>query len=78
MVIQINGHTDNVGTDEYNQKLSVNRAKSVYNYLVSNGVPEKRISSKGFGSTMPIDDNETDSGRARNRRVEIEILTIEQ
>lgn len=76
MEIQINGHTDNVGTEETNQKLSEQRAQSVYNYLAKHGVETERMSCRGFGLRYPIDANTTDAGRARNRRVEIEVLQI--
>ncbi len=74
MRIRINGHTDYVASDEYNQWLSDNRAKRVYDYLVKKGIPESRMVYIGFGKRMPIADNSTDEGRARNRRVEIEVL----
>jgi outer membrane protein OmpA-like peptidoglycan-associated protein len=75
MTIQINGHTDNIGSDEYNQKLSENRAMSVYNYFLKKGIPSNHMTTKGFGSKYPIDTNDTDAGRAKNRRVEIDIMT---
>lgn len=71
--MEISGHTDNVGSDEYNQKLSENRAKSVYDYFIKKGIAGDRMTIKGYGSKYPIDTNETDEGRARNRRVEIDI-----
>jgi OmpA-OmpF porin, OOP family len=67
--ILIEGHTDSYGADEYNLKLSENRAQSVANYLISKGIVGKRISFKGYGSTFPIETNETDEGRQMNRRV---------
>lgn len=73
MRIQINGHTDNVGGDEENQKLSEARAKAVYNYLLEKGVEEERLKYKGFGETQPIADNETAEGRQQNRRTEFEL-----
>ncbi|GAB4326510.1 MAG: hypothetical protein Kow00127_19310 [Bacteroidales bacterium] len=72
--IEISGHTDDVGTGEYNQKLSENRAKAVYDYLTRHGIDPGRLSYKGFGETMPVESNETDAGRAQNRRTEIRIL----
>ena len=72
--IEIAGHTDNVGTDAYNQKLSANRASSVYDYLIDNGVDVKMINYQGYGSSMPIASNEIDCGRAKNRRIELKIL----
>lgn len=71
--LQINGHTDNVGSEEYNQKLSEDRAQSVYNYFLKKGIPADRMTIKGFGLRYPIDTNETEEGRAKNRRVEVDI-----
>ncbi len=68
--IQISGHTDNVGDDASNQLLSENRARSVYDYLVQKGIDTGRLRFKGFGETKPIDTNDTEEGRARNRRTE--------
>lgn len=69
----IEGHTDNVSSDEINLKLSKNRANEVKKYLVSKGVPESMIVSEGYGETMPIEDNSTESGKAKNRRIEFTI-----
>ena len=66
-------HTDSVGTEEYNLDLSERRAKSVKAYLVRQGVPPPSVRYKGFGFSRPIDDNSTDEGRARNRRVEFRV-----
>jgi outer membrane protein OmpA-like peptidoglycan-associated protein len=68
--VRIVGHTDYVGTEEYNQGLSERRANSVYKYLVANDVAKEQLSTEGKGEMQPIDNNETESGRARNRRVE--------
>jgi OOP family OmpA-OmpF porin len=68
------GHTDNIGTKEYNQKLSVRRAEAVKAYLVSKGIEPNRIYTEGKGLTQPIADNRTAEGRAKNRRVEIEVV----
>jgi OmpA-OmpF porin, OOP family len=70
MEIEIDGHTDNVGQDEYNQKLSENRAKAVHDYLLKKGIEKRRLAYKGFGKSKPVDDNQTDIGRQKNRRVE--------
>ena len=72
--IQINGHTDNVGSDADNLKLSENRAKAVYDYLVKNEINANRLKYKGFGETQPIDTNDTKEGRQNNRRTEFIIL----
>lgn len=73
--IQINGYTDNVGSDVDNQKLSENRAKSVYQYLIDKGIKNDRLAYKGFGEAEPIDTNDTEEGRANNRRTEFIILS---
>ncbi|NRB51477.1 MAG: PD40 domain-containing protein [Saprospiraceae bacterium] len=72
--IQINGHTDDVGSDEANQQLSEARAKSVYDWLIAKGIPAGRLSFKGFGESQPIDSNDTDEGRKNNRRTEFQII----
>ncbi|GAB4277810.1 MAG: OmpA family protein [Marinilabiliales bacterium] len=72
--IEIRGHTDNVGTDEDNQVLSENRAKAVYDYLVSNNIDGNRLSYNGYGEKLPVASNDTPEGRALNRRTEIKIL----
>jgi outer membrane protein OmpA-like peptidoglycan-associated protein len=71
--ILVEGHTDATGEDSYNKKLSDKRAESVENYLVTNGVSDNRITTKGYGETQPVADNNTDSGRQQNRRVEVAI-----
>jgi OOP family OmpA-OmpF porin len=68
------GHTDSVGTDEYNQKLSVRRAEAVKAYLQSKGVESNRVYTEGKGEKQPVADNKTAAGRAKNRRVEIEVV----
>ncbi len=73
-IILITGHTDGVGKDSDNLVLSEQRAKSVVNYLISKGISEKRIGYKGFGETQPIATNNTNEGRAENRRVEFEVV----
>jgi OOP family OmpA-OmpF porin len=68
------GHTDSVGTDAYNQKLSVARSEAVKAYLVSKGVEKNRIYTEGKGESSPVADNKTKEGQAKNRRVEIEVV----
>lgn len=68
------GHTDSVGSDAYNQKLSEKRAAAVKAYMASKGIDEKRIYTEGKGEKQPVADNKTDAGRAKNRRVEIEVV----
>ena len=71
--IEIEGHTDNIGSQEHNLKLSENRAKEVYTYLVDKGISANRMSYKGFGDSTPISSNETEKGRAENRRTAFRI-----
>ena len=68
------GHTDSVGSDKYNQKLSVKRSEAVKAYLVSKGVEKNRVYTEGKGEKQPVADNKTSEGRAKNRRVEIEVV----
>ena len=68
------GHTDSVGTDAYNQKLSIRRAEAVKAYLVSKGVEKNRVYTEGKGEKAPVADNKTKEGRAKNRRTEIEVV----
>ncbi len=72
--VKIYGHTDSTGSDAINNPLSQRRAESVYNYLMSKGVSGSRMMSQGFGSTQPVADNSTVSGREQNRRVEVFIF----
>ena len=72
--IRINGHTDNVGTDNDNLSLSANRAKSVYEYLIQKGIAASRLEYKGFGESKPVATNDTAEGRQENRRTEFELL----
>ena len=74
MKIQINGHTDNVGSPESNQTLSLNRATSVMNYLIEKGVENTRLKAKGFGEKQPIDTNDTAEGKRNNRRTEFIVV----
>ena len=73
--IEVGGHTDNIGSDEYNNKLSLGRAKAVYDYLITKGVDISRLSFKGYGKSAPIADNDTEEGRAINRRTEFKIVS---
>jgi outer membrane protein OmpA-like peptidoglycan-associated protein len=72
--IEISGHTDNAGADQFNQTLSENRARSVYEYLVTNGIAATRLVYKGYGKTQPIAPNTTDEEKAKNRRTEFMII----
>jgi outer membrane protein OmpA-like peptidoglycan-associated protein len=74
MKIEISGHTDNKGTADYNQKLSENRSKAVYIYLIEKGIDKTRLSYKGYGLSKPIDTNDTEEGRANNRRTEFKVI----
>ena len=69
--LEVQGHTDNVGNDVYNQTLSEARAKAVVTWLTQHGVGAERLTAKGYGKTKPVADNGSDDGRAKNRRVEI-------
>ncbi len=68
------GHTDSAGTDAYNQKLSVARSEAVKAYLVGKGIEKNRVYTEGKGEKQPVADNKTAEGRAKNRRVEIEVV----
>jgi OOP family OmpA-OmpF porin len=72
--VSVEGYTDNIGTESYNQKLSVRRAEAVFRYLVNHGVAPERMEVVGYGESHPVADNDTESGRAQNRRVELQIL----
>ncbi len=74
--ISIEGHTDNEGSSAYNKSLSENRAKSVYTYLAEKGIDKTRLSYKGFGDSQPVSTNDTEEGRALNRRTEVKITSI--
>ncbi len=74
LIIEIEGHTDNVGSEEMNQKLSESRAKEVYAYLIDHGIDDQRMKYSGYGLSRPISSNETDDGRALNRRTEFKII----
>jgi OOP family OmpA-OmpF porin len=72
------GHTDAIGTVAYNQKLSIRRANAVKKYLVSKGIEQNRVYVEGKGKSQPVADNKTKEGRAKNRRVEIEVVGTTQ
>lgn len=71
--IELSGHTDNTGSVQSNNKLSQDRAEAVVNYLASKGIAKNRLVAKGYGSSRPVDTNDTASGRQNNRRTEFEI-----
>lgn len=73
MAIQVEGHTDNIGSEEYNLKLSEQRAEAVFRFLVEQGISEARMTTKGFGMSQPVASNETPEGRQKNRRVDLVI-----
>lgn len=75
MRIEIGGHTDSEGSETHNNQLSQNRARSVYNYLVSNGIDAKRLTYQGYGESVPLENNETPEGRAKNRRTEFKVIS---
>ncbi|MBF0402202.1 MAG: OmpA family protein [Magnetococcales bacterium] len=72
--VEIQGHTDNVGTDAYNQKLSERRAHSVMKGLVQQGIKKDRLTARGYGESKPVATNDTAEGRAENRRVELNVI----
>lgn len=74
MQIELRGHTDSQGTQEYNQKLSESRAKAIVDYLVERGIDRKRLTSVGFGKNQPVANNATPEGRQQNRRVEYRVI----
>lgn len=76
MIIEVRGHTDNLGTDEFNTDLSFRRAQNVVLYLIEHGIAPERMSYQGFASRDPIAENETEEGRRRNRRVEFVVLRM--
>jgi outer membrane protein OmpA-like peptidoglycan-associated protein len=77
-VVEVSGHTDSVGSDDYNQRLSEQRANAVANYLSGRGLMRERFEVVGMGERYPVADNNSDDGRARNRRVEIRVVPLTQ
>lgn len=75
-VIEISAHTDDIGSDDFNNVLSAKRAQEIVKYLNSKGIPTSRLKAKGYGKTRPLDTADTDEARAKNRRVELKILDI--
>lgn len=76
--IEIGGHTDNIGSDEKNLVLSLERANSIVTYLTAKGISNDRLVAKGYGAEEPIEDNSTEEGRQKNRRTEVKILDQDQ
>jgi outer membrane protein OmpA-like peptidoglycan-associated protein len=74
MVIEIQGHTDNVGKDEDNLKLSQERANEVRKYLISKGIDAVRVTAKGYGASMPVADNGSETGKSKNRRTSLKVI----
>jgi outer membrane protein OmpA-like peptidoglycan-associated protein len=74
--VEIAAHTDDIGSDAYNRLLSQRRAQSVVNFLIGNDISSQRFVSKGYGESQPLIPNDSEEGRARNRRVELIILAI--
>ena len=77
-IVEVTGHTDSVGSAEFNQRLSEQRANTVGNYLIGQGLVRERFEIVGMGKNYPIASNDTDAGRAQNRRVEIRVLPLRQ
>lgn len=75
-IVEVSGHTDSIGSDAANQTLSVQRANAVGNYLIGRGLVRERFEIVGFGESRPVASNDTDSGRALNRRVEIRVVPV--
>ena len=76
LVIELGGHTDNTGIKQKNFELSNNRAKSVWQFLISNGIEATRLTYKGYGDTQPVADNKTEAGRKLNRRTEFKVVKL--
>ena len=75
-IVEVTGHTDNTGSDDYNQALSERRAATVGSYMAGQGINPQRLITQGFGETMPIADNSTPAGREQNRRVELKLVPL--
>ena len=75
--LDVLGHTDSVGSDDYNRELSYQRAYSVADYLQAQGIPAERLAPRGLGESQPLADNNTEYGRSQNRRVELYITAVE-
>lgn len=75
VVVEVAGHTDSVGSEQYNQGLSERRAQAVKDYLESQGITATRLTARGYGEAQPIASNDTEEGRAQNRRVELIVLS---
>jgi OOP family OmpA-OmpF porin len=76
--VSVEGHCDAIGSDAYNQRLSIDRAEAVFRVLVNHGTAPERFDIVGYGSTRPVAGNETESGQAQNRRVELRIMNPQQ
>ena len=76
--MEISGHTDNTGTREHNQNLSEQRAQRVVDYLLDRGIEPSRMKAAGYGEEQAVADNDTEEGRALNRRTELKIITINE
>ena len=74
--IEVSGHTDSVGDEDYNRLLSQKRANAVKKFFTGNGISSSRVVSRGYGESKPVETNETDEGRAKNRRVEFKVLEL--
>jgi outer membrane protein OmpA-like peptidoglycan-associated protein len=76
VAVEISGHTDSTGSDQSNKELSINRARSVYQYLIDSEIVSKRLTFAGYGSSQPVADNSSEEGKALNRRIEFKITEL--